>query len=47
LENSYAFKDAKLAFEANKAGKGQDGKPLTKAVISGPTDEDASLVENK
>ncbi|GAA5896373.1 NAD(P)-dependent alcohol dehydrogenase [Sporobolomyces salmoneus] len=47
ISHRYAFKDAKLAFEANKAGKGQDGKPLTKAVIFGPTDEDSSLVEKK
>ncbi|GAA5875891.1 hypothetical protein JCM16303_004034 [Sporobolomyces ruberrimus] len=45
ISHRYAFKDAKLAFEANKAGKGQDGKPLTKSVIMGPTDEDISLIE--
>ncbi|GAA5918847.1 hypothetical protein JCM1841_002769 [Sporobolomyces salmonicolor] len=44
ISHRYAFKDAKLAFEANKAGKGQDGKPLIKAVIDGPTDADAALV---
>ncbi|GAA5922033.1 NAD(P)-dependent alcohol dehydrogenase [Sporobolomyces koalae] len=47
ISHRYEFKDAKLAFEANKAGKGQDGKPLTKAVILGPLDEDAQLVEKK
>ncbi|GAA5971101.1 hypothetical protein JCM21900_000398, partial [Sporobolomyces salmonicolor] len=44
ISHRYAFKDAKLAFAANKAGKGQDGKPLIKAVIDGPTDADAALV---
>ncbi|GAA5950978.1 hypothetical protein JCM3765_004646 [Sporobolomyces pararoseus] len=47
ISHRYAFKDAKLAFEANKAMKGQDGKPVTKCVIAGPTDEDINLVEQK
>ncbi|GAA5846938.1 hypothetical protein JCM3766R1_004021 [Sporobolomyces carnicolor] len=47
ISHRYAFKDAKLAFDATKAGKGQDGKTLTKAVIFGPTDDDASLVEKQ
>ncbi|GAA6062076.1 hypothetical protein JCM10212_006499 [Sporobolomyces blumeae] len=47
ISHRYTFNESKIAFEANKAGKGQDGRPLIKAVIYGPTDEDASLVEQK
>lgn len=36
ISHRYAFKDAERAFEANRAGKGADGKPLIKAIIDGP-----------
>ena len=32
----YSFHDARSAFKATRAGKGEDGKVLVKAMISGP-----------
>ena len=34
--NSFPFKDAFEAFKATQAGKSDDGKPVIKAIISGP-----------
>ncbi|BGP49477.1 hypothetical protein JCM10450v2_005368 [Rhodotorula kratochvilovae] len=36
ISHRYTFPDALKAFEANLAGKGEDGRPLIKAVIDGP-----------
>ncbi|KAA1466332.1 xylitol dehydrogenase [Dentipellis sp. KUC8613] len=36
VTHRFAFTDAVTAFQATKAGKSEDGKPLIKAVISGP-----------
>ncbi|KAI0081715.1 xylitol dehydrogenase [Panus rudis PR-1116 ss-1] len=36
VTHRFAFQQAVEAFEATKAGKGPDGKPVIKAVISGP-----------
>ncbi|KAM0793399.1 hypothetical protein ACM66B_000851 [Microbotryomycetes sp. NB124-2] len=39
ISHRYSFKDARKAFDANKAGKGEDGKPIIKAIIDGPVDD--------
>lgn len=36
ITHRFSFQDAKEAFAANRAGKGPDGKPVIKAIISGP-----------
>ncbi|KAK4057634.1 hypothetical protein OIO90_001281 [Microbotryomycetes sp. JL221] len=39
VSHRYSFKDARKAFDANRAGQGEDGKPIIKAIIDGPEDE--------
>ena len=36
VTHRFSFEQAKEAFAANRAGKGPDGKPVIKAIISGP-----------
>ncbi|TNY17626.1 xylitol dehydrogenase [Rhodotorula diobovata] len=36
ITHRYSFREAPKAFQANMAGKGEDGRPLIKAVIDGP-----------
>ena len=36
VTHRFRFEEAKEAFAANRAGKGPDGKPVIKAIISGP-----------
>ena len=36
FKNRFSFPDAKIAFEATKKGRGEDGKGVIKAIISGP-----------
>jgi len=36
VTHRYSFLDAKSAFQATRTGKGEDGKVLVKAIISGP-----------
>ncbi|GJN90508.1 hypothetical protein Rhopal_003519-T1 [Rhodotorula paludigena] len=40
ISHRYSFRDAPKAFEANQKGVGEDGRPLIKAVISGPDGDD-------
>ena len=36
VTHRFSFEQAKEAFAANRAGKGPDGKPVIKSIISGP-----------
>ena len=36
VTHRFRFEEAVEAFEANRAGKSKDGKPVIKAIISGP-----------
>lgn len=36
ITHRYRFEEALAAFEATKAGKGLDGKPVIKCIIDGP-----------
>ena len=42
VTHRFRFEEAKEAFAANRAGKGPDGKPVIKAIISGPDVDPAS-----
>jgi hypothetical protein len=42
LENSYTFKEAKEAFEANTKGVGKDGNAVIKIIIAGPVETDTA-----
>ncbi|KAI0091981.1 xylitol dehydrogenase [Irpex rosettiformis] len=43
ITHRFTFEQAKEAFETNRAGKSEDGKPVIKAIISGP---DVSIDDN-
>lgn len=40
--NSYTFKEAKEAFEANTKGVGKDGNAVIKIIIAGPVEADTA-----
>lgn len=42
MENSYTFKEAKEAFEANTKGVGKDGNAVIKIIIAGPVETDTA-----